>query len=271
MLSLCRLVACLCLLATAAAAQDAATYAANCASCHQADGQGVPHSIPALAGHAPSLLVPPGGRDYLARLVLYGLEGPIRAGGAIYDSAMPPWGATLSDAQLAGALDFALHSWGNDQALPAGFQPITPADIAAARATPMTAQQVAALRTRLLPDAAVPESALAPPDFTREQADRGHALYRRACQNCHGSNLDNGQFGGAPLVGSYFARHWGEGTLAALYGYLRARMPPDRPGRLSEESDADLVAFLLERNGYQPTSADLPTDPAAQERMSLKR
>ena len=39
------------------------------------------------------------------------------------------------------------------------------------------------------------------PTFTAEQADRGHAAYRSSCQDCHGSTLDNGEFGGPPLTG----------------------------------------------------------------------
>jgi mono/diheme cytochrome c family protein len=247
------------------------TYAATCGTCHQPNGQGVPDTFPALAGHAPTVLARPGGREYLARLVLYGLEGPIMANGTLYNGAMPPWGETLNDAQLAGALDYVLQSWDNDKALPAGFQPFTPAEVAAARATKMTAAEVYALReqaTQGLPAAAV---ALVPPAFTQEQADRGHAIYRRNCQDCHGSNLNDGEFGGAPLNGQYFARHWGNGNVAALYGYMRTKMPPDRPGKLNPQTYADLTAFLLDKNGYQPMQTELPPDPQAQEHMNLKR
>lgn len=247
----------------------AETYATYCGACHQLNGQGVPDTFPALAGHAPTVLARPGGRDYLVRLVLYGLEGPITAGGKPFNGAMPPWGEVLSDAQLAGALDYVLHSWDNDKALPAGFQPFTPADIAAARSKQMTAAEVYALRG----EAARAPSAVAsaPLTFTQEQADRGHTLYRRNCQDCHGSNLNDGEFGGAPLNGQYFVRHWGSGTVAALFGYMRAKMPPDRPGKLNPQTYADLTAFLLAQNGYQPGQAELPPDHEAQERMDLKR
>jgi mono/diheme cytochrome c family protein len=271
------LAALIALFAASAAAADgpfqweavgAQTYAAVCAACHQPGGQGVPASFPALAGHAPTILARPGGRDYLAHLVLYGLEGPITANGQPFNGAMPAWGETLNDEQLAGALDYVLHSWDNDKALPAGFQPFVPADIAAARGTKMTATQVYALRGQAAP---APASASIAPGFTQEQADRGHAIYRRACQDCHGANLNDGEFGGAPLTGQYFARHWGSGNVAALYGYMRAKMPPDRPGKLNPQTYADLTAFLLDKNGYQPAQTELPPDPEAQARMDLKR
>jgi mono/diheme cytochrome c family protein len=249
----------------------AQTYASSCGVCHQQSGQGVPDAFPPLAGHAPEILAQPGGRDYLVRLVLYGLQGQITVNGKPFNGMMPPWGEALSDEQLAGALDYVLHSWDNDKALPAGFQPFVPADIAAARGAKMTAAQVYALRSQATPAAPAPAEASAPPVFTEEQADRGRAAYRHNCQDCHGSDLNNGEFGGAPLTGQYFARHWGSGSVAALYGYMRTKMPPDRPGKLNPQTYADLTAYLLVRNGYQAAQTELPPDPSAQEHMNLKR
>ena len=51
------------------------------------------------------------------------------------------------------------------------------------------------------------------PSFTAEQVDRGRAAYNQNCQDCHGTTLDNGEFGGAPLKGSYFRQHWGAGDV----------------------------------------------------------
>src|ERR1700693_456631 len=91
----------LALLATSAAADSGVfpgqtvgveAYTNSCAACHQPNGQGVPDTFPALAGHAPTLLARPGGRDYLARLVLYGLQGQITANGKSFNGAMPAWG-----------------------------------------------------------------------------------------------------------------------------------------------------------------------------------
>jgi mono/diheme cytochrome c family protein len=109
------------------------------------------------------------------------------------------------------------------------------------------------------------------PSFTAEQAERGRVAYTQNCQDCHGSTLDNGEFGGPPLKGGYFRNHWGAGSVADLTGYAKALMPPDRPGRLSEQTYTDLVAFLLSNNGYAPGSQELPSDAAAQQKMSLKK
>src|SRR5262249_51166783 len=72
----------------------------------------------------------------------------------------------------------------------------------------------------------------ATPAFTAAQSERGQATYRQSCQDCHGSSLDNGEFGGPPLKGGYFRTRWGSGTVAVLYGYVSLTMPPDRPGQL---------------------------------------
>jgi mono/diheme cytochrome c family protein len=110
-----------------------------------------------------------------------------------------------------------------------------------------------------------------PPAFTDEQVERGRAIYQRNCQDCHGTTLDNGEFGGAPLKGSYFRQHWGAGDVAGLFGYVNTLMPPDRPGQLSAQSYVDLTAFLLSSNGYAAGSEELTADPDAQRKMSMKR
>jgi mono/diheme cytochrome c family protein len=111
----------------------------------------------------------------------------------------------------------------------------------------------------------------AAPLYAAAQAERGQAAYRQSCQDCHGSSLDNGEFGGPPLKGGYFRTRWGQGNVAALYGYVSLAMPPDRPGQLTPQTYADLVAFLLSNNGYPPGDKELPADPTAQQNMSLKR
>ena len=82
---------------------------------------------------------------------------------------------------------------------------------------------------------------------------------------------DNGEFGGAPLRGTYFRSKWGNGSVANLYAYTKNRMPPDRPGALSDKVYTDLVAYLLQVNGYESGGRELPADPKVQQSMSLKR
>jgi mono/diheme cytochrome c family protein len=110
-----------------------------------------------------------------------------------------------------------------------------------------------------------------PPAFTEEQVQRGKSIYQKNCQDCHGSTLDNGEFGGPPLKGSYFRQHWGSGDVSGLFGYMNALMPPDRPGQLSPESYVDLTAFLLSNNGYAAGTEELTADEGAQRKMTMKK
>ena len=109
------------------------------------------------------------------------------------------------------------------------------------------------------------------PAFTEEQVQRGKSIYQKNCQDCHGSTLDNGEFGGAPLKGSYFRQHWGSGDVSALFGYVNTLMPSDRPGQLTPQSYADLTAFLLSSNGYAAGAEELTPNEDAQRKMTMKR
>jgi mono/diheme cytochrome c family protein len=107
------------------------------------------------------------------------------------------------------------------------------------------------------------------PTFTDAQVARGQTAYTKNCAECHGPGLNDGEFGGAPLNGSYFHQHWGDLTVDALYGFLSSAMPPDRPGRLTPQTYADITAFLLDRNGYKSGSQELPADLGKMSTMSL--
>ena len=123
----------------------------QCSVCHQASGRGASRAIPPLRGHIPHLAAHRDGRSYLARLVLFGLNGPITVNGQKYFNAMPALGALLSDDELAAALNFAQVSWGNDTETPPDAL-VRPADLTEARKTPWAAAKTLALRKTLWPE-----------------------------------------------------------------------------------------------------------------------
>jgi mono/diheme cytochrome c family protein len=248
-------------------ALGARTYDTNCSGCHQRSGRGIAGGFPPLAGHAPQLLQQKGAA-VLVRVVLFGMTGAIEVEGAQYNGAMPSWSA-LRDDEIAAAIDQVLTAWGNDALLPKDFKPILPSDVAAARTENLNPEQVYAMREQGA--APAKKAAQTPPSFTQEQADRGEAEYAHNCLDCHGSRLDNGEFGGPPLKGSSFARHWDAANVAALFSFMKAKMPPDRPGQLNDETYADLIAYILGENGFAPGNKELSTDVNAQQAMSLKR
>ncbi len=111
---------------------------------------------------------------------------------------------------------------------------------------------------------------MVPPTFTAAQVDRGRKAYMGNCVDCHGDQLNNGEFGGAPLTGSYFQDHWGGVTVDALYGYLSSAMPPNKPGALSAQVYTDITTFLLAKNGYAAGSTEMPANPDAMASMLIK-
>jgi mono/diheme cytochrome c family protein len=258
-----------------AASADAGShiYAANCAACHQAGGTGMTDAFPPLAGHFPDLVKPADGRTYVEKVLLFGLEGAISVNGGNYAGAMPSWNA-LSDDEIAAVLNYVSTAWDNGKSLPAGFKPFTPDEIKALRAPELTSAAVYALRSGTLGGGSAPAAAAtakASVSFTADQVTHGSDIYAERCVQCHGDTLDNGEFGGAPLNGSYFSKHWGGGSVAALIAFMKAKMPPDSPGNLTDLSYADLAAFLLDANGYPKGDKELPSDAASQQAMSLKR
>ena len=256
---------------TGAGAADAGSriYTANCAACHQAGGTGVAGAFPPLAGHFAELLKRADGRSYVGKVLLFGLEGEISVNGNTYAGAMPAWEA-LGDNDIAAVLNYLSNAWDNGRSLPSGFKPFTADEIKTLRTPNLTAAAVYALRSGAAP-AASEAAGTAPVSFTADQVSRGSDIYAERCVQCHGDTLDNGEFGGAPLNGSYFKQHWGGGTAAGLVAFMKAKMPPDRPGSLTDQSYADLTAFLLDANDYPKGDKELPPDTASQQKLSLKR
>lgn len=88
---------------------------AACNTCHQATGVGVPGAIPPLAG---SEWVQ-GPEERAIRIVLYGLQGPIKVTGKDFNSAMPAFGKVAgsgfnwSDDKVAAVLTYVRQAWGN--------------------------------------------------------------------------------------------------------------------------------------------------------------
>jgi cytochrome c oxidase cbb3-type subunit 2 len=106
------------------AAKGAALYTANCSACHQASGEGLPGAFPSLKDDA---VVNKDDATKHIDVVLNGLHDA-RVSGVVYSSVMPPFAATLSDADIADLIDYERSSWGNHG------KPIVAAQVATKRA-----------------------------------------------------------------------------------------------------------------------------------------
>jgi cytochrome c len=110
-----------------------------------------------------------------------------------------------------------------------------------------------------------------PVSYSAEQADRGEKKFMKECVECHGKNLNGGLNGGAPLHGLVFEQKYGNGAPASvLFQFVSTMMPPNSPGRFSAGTYADLMAFILKRNGFQP-GAPLPSDLDALDNLIIEK
>src|SRR5216117_2787271 len=119
-------------------------FAANCQTCHQANGLGVGGQYPPLAGSEFTT----GGSRRPAMIVLKGLQGPVTVKGQKFGAAvMQPWDKTLTDQKIADVMTYERSEWGNN-------------------ASPVTAEQISALRKELAshPESFVEHDILAAPD-----------------------------------------------------------------------------------------------------------
>jgi cytochrome c553 len=97
--------------------------------------------------------------------------------------------------------------------------------------------------------------------YTTEQAARGKAGYEGVCARCHGVPLTGGGADeGPPLKGSGFLSHWHNDTLAGLYTKIRDTMPRTTPGTISDEVKIEILAYLLQQNGFPAGTAELARD-----------
>lgn len=99
------------------------------------------------------------------------------------------------------------------------------------------------------------------PSFDAAQVSRGKKLYASACAKCHGAKLEGVT---APaLTGPSFAPAGNSHlTIGGIFGYMSTNMPADRPGKLKPQDYADIMAFLLNSNGYRPKAEKLTADVA---------
>ena len=136
-------------LRTAAIAQTAShntVFDTNCSMCHQLGAAGVPGQFPRLAGRAGKIAATAAGRTYLERVVLSGMIGSITIDGTPIVGGVMPSFASLSDQDLADALDYII-SLDDSGKLQWKGAALTAADIAKARADkPLSPAQVHQLR-----------------------------------------------------------------------------------------------------------------------------
>jgi len=98
--------------------------------------------------------------------------------------------------------------------------------------------------------------------FTSAQAVAGKAAYERNCASCHGARVDNGN-SAPPLRGAAFLGKYAGKTAADLFRYVSAAMPPANPGSLGSAEYAQIIAYLLQQNGFATGREEFASEAAA--------
>jgi mono/diheme cytochrome c family protein len=98
--------------------------------------------------------------------------------------------------------------------------------------------------------------------YTAAQADRGAAVYAQDCANCHGAGLEGADMSPA-LAGAAFMASWNDLTMGDLFERIRISMPADRPGTLSRQQMADVIAHMLRANRFPAGATELPIETPA--------
>ena len=107
--------------------------------------------------------------------------------------------------------------------------------------------------------------------FTARQAARGAAVYAKSCASCHGPNLEGGST--LALKGSGFMAKWADGkhSVDDLYFVTRFQMPYGAPESLTIQQYIDIVAYMLQQNGYRAGSKELRPTASLLKTLTISR
>ncbi len=93
--------------------------------------------------------------------------------------------------------------------------------------------------------------------FTADQARRGQARYKELCASCHGESLEGGE-SSPPLAGGEFLSNWNTLTVGDLFDRTRSTMPQNKPGSLTREAGAEILAYVLSANQFPAGKEAMP-------------
>lgn len=98
--------------------------------------------------------------------------------------------------------------------------------------------------------------------FSVAQVERGRDLFASICSDCHYAS---------EVSDRTFRFSWRRRTVGDLFELVSETMPDDDPGALEAGQYADVVAYILSLNGFEPGGEEMPADAAALELHSLAR
>jgi cytochrome c len=92
--------------------------------------------------------------------------------------------------------------------------------------------------------------------YSEAQAKRGETLYADKCSSCHAPDL-TGLDQAPALAGSDFNTDWNDLAVNDLFDRIHISMPADKPGTLTRQEVADVIAFILQRANFPAGQTEL--------------
>jgi polar amino acid transport system substrate-binding protein len=108
--------------------------------------------------------------------------------------------------------------------------------------------------------------------YTADQATKGALAYYQNCSMCHGPLLDgqSGGYSGPALKGPEFADPSYDFHVSDMFNFVAKLMPAATPGSLSHEMDTQIMAFILQQNGYPAGDHELIYEEAEKSKVPLR-
>ena len=96
--------------------------------------------------------------------------------------------------------------------------------------------------------------------YSLEQAARGRRKFRQVCSECHFVS---------EFRGPDFESEWQRQTVWDLFRQVVRTMPEDNPGSLTQQTYADVIAYILQLNEYAAGDVELVPSQEAMDAIPL--
>src|SRR5262249_30818071 len=93
--------------------------------------------------------------------------------------------------------------------------------------------------------------------YSPDQSKAGKATYDAKCAGCH----DGGAMG-PELWGDPFLTSWENKTVGTFFERIKTTMPEDSPGSLSDAEILNVIAYVLQTNGFAAGDAAMQNGSA---------
>lgn len=105
--------------------------------------------------------------------------------------------------------------------------------------------------------------------YTTAQAGRGKTAYNLYCAGCHKEDLSGGADDAARASALKGDKIFARKELNNLFRYIRDWMPQDDRGSLNDATCIDIVAYIVQANGFPGGAEELKPDAETLKQIQL--